>query len=434
MVGVDRLGRWSAALIMLGAVIGGCGVIGPAPDPALANSNLPRAQVDPSKAVAAASAANAFGFDLYHAVEAQQRGSNVVISPASVAIALAMARAGARTDTAAQMDTVLRSLGADQNADAINALDQALATRSDSYRDAGGNPYDLTLTIANAPFAQRDFAWQPAFLDALAQRFGAGVRLVDYKGNAEAARGQINGWVSSQTQQRIPELLAPGTIDALTRLALVNAIYLKAPWEQSFSPDATKPGTFSLLDGSTEQAPMMAIHGSFEYAEGPDWQAIDLSYVGNKLALTIILPDSLANYEQGLDGASFDLLTTSFGERKVDLTMPRFSTETRANLAQLLSSMGMPLPFDAARADFSGMTAEEQLFIAAVIHQANISVDEKGTEASVATAVILQGIGAQLGAPPTVRMDVDRPFLFALRDRETGVILFLGEIVAPSTS
>ncbi len=414
------------AVLLLAITSAGCAQLGPGP--ALARSDLPRASADPAAATDAATAVNAFGFDFYRALLAQP-GSNVVISPASVAIALAMARAGARGETAAEMDAVLRSLGTDQGAAGINALDQALSRRSGTYTARDGRGYDLTLTIANAPFAQRDEAWQQPFLDALAQRFGAGLRLVDYRADTEGARRQINTWVDEQTHQRIPELIVPDVLDQLTRLVLVNAIYLKAPWAQPFDPAVTKPGTFTRLDGTTVDVPMMAIGDSFAYAEGPGWRAVELPYVGEQIAMTIIVPDNLTDYQGTLDADSFAQVTAALSSREVELTMPRFAAETKASLASVLEELGMPLAFDPDQADFSGMTTQEPLYISDVIHQANITVDEKGTEAAAATAVVMEA-----GAAPTepVHMNVDRPFIFALRDLQTGAILFLGQIVDPA--
>jgi serpin B len=351
-----------------------------------------------------------------------------VISPASIAIALAMARAGARGETADQMDAVLRALGSDEGAAGINALDQALAARSGTFKGPDNAPHDLTLRIANAPFAQRDTVFEAAFLDALASRFGAGVRLVDYKTDAEGARRQINGWVNDATERRIPELLTPGILDALTRLVLVNAIYLKAPWETAFPADATEPAPFTRLDGSTVNVPTMSLQESFRYDQGSGWRAVELPYAGGSLAMTIVVPDDLAAFEQQLDAGSFASLTAALGPHEVDLTLPRFEIVTKADLAALLGELGMSLAFDPDRAEFSGMTAQEQLFIAHVVHQANISVDEKGTEAAAATAVVMSttAMPAEI-----VRMRVDRPFLFALRDLPTGTILFLGRVLDP---
>jgi serpin B len=397
----------------------------------LARSDVPRATADPAAANDAASAVNGFGFGLYRALLAQDGSADAVISPASVAIAMAMARVGARGETATQMDAVLNSLGSGQSLAGINALDQALASRSGTFPDVSGKSQDVTLAIANAPFAQVDEQWQQQFLDALAQSFGAGLRLVDYRSDPEAARQLINGWVNDQTHDRIPQLLAPGTLDVLTRLVLVNAIYLKAPWLRPFEPDLTTQGTFTALDGSSVDLPMMAMQHELAYANGNGWQAVELPYVGGSLAMDLILPTDIAQFTQSLTADSFAQLTASLKSTEVELAMPRFEAETKADLADLLGAMGMPLAFDPYNADFSGMTTQEQLYIAHVIHQANISVDEKGTEAAAATAVVMDttAMPAEI-----VHVHFNRPFLFALRDVPTGAVLFLGQIVQPSAA
>ena len=402
------------------------------PDLALAGvalANVARAAADPALAKDAASAANAFGLDLFAKLRAGAVGDNIVFSPTSIAIALAMARAGARGQTATQMDAVLHGLGADDQAAAVNALDAALNSRSGTFKGFDGTSYDLTLSVANAPFAQRDEQWQQAFLDALAQRFGAGLRLVDYKSDPDNARVQINQWVSDETNGRIPELIGQGMLDTLTRLVLVNAIYLKAPWAQPFIPAATQDKPFALLDGSSTAVPTMAMTAEQSYASGQDWQAVDLPYVGNKLALTIILPADFNAFTAGFTADKLDQITSSMKTSEVDLTLPRFGAETKADLGDALAQLGMPLAFDPNTAEFSGMTTQEQLYIAFVIHQANITVDEKGTEAAAATAV-----GVSAGAMPVdvAQMHVDHPFLFALRDLDTDAVLFMGQITDPS--
>lgn len=397
----------------------------------LAMSNVGRAPVQSSLAPDAASAANAFGLDLFAAVRAGAPDSNIVLSPTSVAIALAMARAGARGQTATQMDTVLHSLGADDHAAAINALDAALNGRSGTFRGADGKSYDLTLTVANAPFAQRDYAWEQSFLDALASRFGAGVRLVDYENDREAARQQINAWVADQTQQRIPELIGPGGLDTPPiRLVLVNAIYLKAPWMLPFRSESTADGPFTRLDGSTVTVPMMSQASSFAFAQGEGWRAVELPYIGGKLALTLILPDDFAGFVSGFAASRLNDVTAALVKQEVGVKLPKFSFGTKSDLSQVLSDMGMPDAFVLGKADFSGMTTEEPLFISDVIHQANISVDEQGTEASGATDIPVAAGTYAPGGPPQVHLD--RPFLFALRDLDTGAVLFVGQVVDPA--
>jgi serine protease inhibitor len=339
-----------------------------------------------------------------------------------------MARAGARGQTAAEMDAVMHSLGADQNAAWLNALEAALATRSGTFKDDSGQDLTVALRIANAPFAQKDMALEKAYLEALASRFGAGIRLVDYVAATEEARKAINGWVDDQTEHRIPELLVRGVLTPQTRLALVNAIYLKAPWQTAFGAEATKPGAFTRADGSTVEVPMMHVGEALPHAAGAGWQAVELPYVGGALAMTVIVPDDLASFERALTADQLASITEALAEGPVSLTFPKFSIETKAELADILGALGMPTAFSDA-ADFSGITTAERLAISAVVHQANIDVDEKGTEAAAATAVVMRATGMP-AEPVTVR--VDRPFLFALRDVPTGAVLFLGRVGDPS--
>jgi serpin B len=412
-------------------------------------SGVPRAAAAPAEAKKAAAAINAFGLDLLRS--AGKPGANVVLSPTSIAIALAMARAGARGETAAQMDTVLRSAGADKLAAAMNALDAALATRSGTFNDLDGNPLGVILRIANAMFAQQGMPIEQSFLDALAARFGTGVRLVDYDADPEAARRLINAWVKRQTGQRIPELLQQGDVTTLTRFALVNAIYLKAPWLNAFDPKDTVPGRFTRADGSRVSVPMMHLESSglgpnLPVAIGAGWRAVRLPYLGSRserygsdeLAMTIIVPDDLATFEGRLTPARMADLTSTKEEgglldsRKVALTLPRFSIESRFDLKAALELLGMPLAFDPQRADFTGIaTLPGGLYIAKVIHQANIDVDEKGTEAAAATAVLgATGGPGDTSKPVVIR--ADRPFLFALTDVPTGAVLFIGRVADPS--
>jgi serpin B len=393
----------------------------------LAIANVPRASASLADAIAASNGINDFGLELFRSAVASD--VNAVLSPASIAIALGMARAGARGATAAEMDAVLREVASDDHAAWLNALDQALSSRSGTYPDANGDDQEVTLRIANAPFAQRGLRIEAAFLEALASRYGAGLRLVDYLDDAEGARQLINAWVDDQTEHRIPELLVPGVIGPMTRLTLVNATYLKAPWETPFVEEATTDGPFLRGDGSSVQVPMMQLSAPIPYAEGNGWRAVELPYVGGALAMTIIVPDDLAALEAGLDGAGLAAIVGALAAREVRLELPRFSTESKVGLADVLRAMGMPTAFAPGEADFSGITTEEMLYISDVIHQANIDVDESGTEAAAATAVVMR---ATSGPSQPVELQVDRPFLFALRDVRTGAVLFLGHIVDPS--
>ena len=415
-------------------IVGGCG----APDPSgggtpgdieLAAVNVAHVAGSAEDAAAAGSAINDFGMALYQRIAADDPSANLVVSPASIALALSMARAGARGQTAAEMDAILRDLGTDEHAAWVAALDSLLNARTGAFPDGSGEMQDVTLRIVNAPFAQRGFALETPYIGALGERFGAGLRLVDYVTAAEAARVAINGWVSDETEERIPELLAQGAVDEMTRLVLVNAIYLKAAWQTPFGDGATAPAPFTRLDATTVDVPLMHTSGQFQYAAGTGWQAVELPYVGGKLSMVVIVPDDLAAFDKTLDGAALAGIVDRLSSREVILAMPKFGIESKLELAPVLAALGMPTAFSDT-ADFTGITKEQALQISAVIHQANIDVDEKGTEAAAATAIVMRATA--MPAEP-VTLTIDHPFLFALRDQESGAVLFLGRITDPTT-
>ncbi len=434
----------------------------------VATSAVARAPAKAADAKAVSTAVTEFGLALYREMLAEPGldlgGKNVVFSPTSIALALGMARAGARNETASQMDAVLNSSGWDELGAGLNALDQALASRNGTYRDDESKAHELALKIANASFAQRGWSIEPAYLDAIAAAFGAGLKLVDYAADPEAARRTINAWVSQKTAKRIPELLMPPNVSSSTRLYLVNAIYLKANWLREFPTDGTAPRSFARAGGSAVNVPTMELAGGQEvpFLRGDGWQATELRYQGpnrtQPLAMTLIMPDDLASFESRLSAEQLTQIASDLSrERKrlneavvyagaedcgtypysLDLLLPRFSIDTRAALGQALKTLGMPLAFDDSRADFSGIhapvSAGDAIVIKNVIHQANIDVDEKGTEAAAATAIGMDTGGCTGPLPgKSITLRLDHPFIFALRDIETGAILFMGRVVDPS--
>jgi serine protease inhibitor len=395
-----------------------------------------KASVARAKAAAnpgpAATAIDAFGIDLYRrltSAAAAGASPNVAFSPASIALALAMVRPGAKGTTAVQMDAVLHGLGADTaSLDAINSLDQALATRSRSVQTSQYGPLEVTLRVVDAAFAQQGETFGDAYLQVLASKFGAGVHVVDFRGNAGAARDQVNAWVRDQTNGKIPAIAGPDAFSPDTILALANAVYLKAPWEERF--DLGAPRTFTRPDGSTVTAPMMA--ASFEeaaYAKGTSWQAIDLPYVGGGLAMTVILPTDLATFESAFDQAVLDRISGALKPRMVHLEMPPFSLVSQVDLKATLGAMGMPDLFNESKADLTGISPNAAA-VSRVLHETHVSVDQNGTEAAAATFV--GAIAAATMADPPVTLTVDHPFLFVIRDVPTGAILFLGRVGDPT--
>ncbi len=392
-----------------------------------ARSDVARIGADADLSLAAATALSLFGTDLYRVLAAEQPDANLVMSPASIAIALSMVSAGANGTTLAELLEVLRVDDADGMHRSMNALTTELTSRS---QGSGDDAVDLS--IVDQLWGQAGFTFARPFLDLLAAEYGAGLETVDFRNDADGARRAINAWVADATADRIPELLAEGSLDGATRLALVNAIHLKAAWAQPFLDGATEDAPFTLLDDSTVQVPTMQLNGTIDYASGDGWQAVELPYVGGELAMLVILPEPgfLAEFE------SIFLVTDAtqyLAPTLVRLRLPRWDTGSTFSLADVLGALGMPTAFT-DRADFTGISTDEQLQIGAVIHQANITVDETGTEAAAATAVIIETTSAAPSEDEPVEMIVDRPFVFALRDRGTGAVLFLGRVADPSAT
>ena len=374
----------------------------------------------------------AFAFDLYRTL-ADEDG-NLFFSPHSISLALAMTYAGATGETAHQMAETLhfRLPGAELHA-AFNALDHALASRGRDVQGQDGERFRLN--IVNAVWGQQGHVFQEAFLDVLAESYGAGVRPADFHGAPEASRLAINDWVAESTEDRIRDLIPPGIINPLTRMVLTNAIYFTASWLFPFSEASTRAHPFHLLDGSSIDVPMMRTQEEFGYAAGDGYQAVDLPYVGHELSMTVIVPDRgrFREFEDSLDAALADRIIDGLGYRYVTLDLPKFEFASRFRLGDPLKAMGMSDAFDRAAADFSGMNGRsclagdpECLYIREVVHQGFVAVDEAGTEAAAATAVVMQ---TESAPPSPVSVTVDRPFLFLIRDRATGAILFVGRVV-----
>jgi serpin B len=371
---------------------------------------------------------SAFAFDLFQAT--RESGTNLFYSPYSISVALVMTYAGARGNTEAQIrDTLHFTLTQERLHPAFNALDLELASRNELPEGWEGEAF--TLNIANSIWGQTGYPFLPYFLDALALNYGAGLRLLDFITASEACRIVINDWVSEETAGKIEDLLSQGAITSDTRLVLVNAIYFNAAWLFPFEEEATHNGIFYLLNGSQVTVPMMEQEHFFHYTEGDGYQAVELPYNGEQLSMVILLPETGAfqGFEQSLTAERFSSIVSDLERENVHLTMPKFTYESSFSLGETLAGMGMLDAFQPGVADFSGMDGTRNLFISEVIHKAFVSVDEAGTEAAAATAVIMPTSG-----PPTttVEVTIDRPFLFVIRDNETGAILFLGRVLNPS--
>jgi serpin B len=369
---------------------------------------------------------SAFAFNLYQQLKDEE--GNLFYSPHSISVALAMTYAGARGETEQQMAEALQfRLPQDQLHPTFNALALELDSRGQGAQGKDGEGFRLN--IVNAIWGQRDYTFLNEFLDRLAVNYGAGLRVLDFIGAPEESRLTINDWVAEQTEERIENLIPKGLINSMTRLVLTNAIYFNAAWAYPFDEDLTRDGVFHLLDGGEVTVPMMHQTESFGYAEDDGYQAVELPYDGDELSMVILLPESgqFEAFEEALDFEQANAIINALGRKEVVLTTPKFEFDSEFSLGETLAALGMPIAFS-GDADFSGMTGTRELYIADVVHKAFVSVDEAGTEAAAATAVVME----MTAMPETVEVTIDQPFIFFIRDIETGAILFVGRILNPA--
>jgi len=401
--------------------------VGPEPRP-----SLPHVRARPSGREAFAEDNNDFACAMYG--QLRQRPGNLFFSPFSIRTALGMTQVGARGETAAQMREALRTSSSDE------ALYVACAEIIQRLNTAGGGKYEMA--VANALWGQDGAPLQPAFLDVIAQHYSGGMNLADFRHAAEAVRVTINQWVEERTRQKIRNLVLPGGLDAETRLVVVNAIYFKGTWVLRWRRAATRDEPFRLEGGGTVQVPLMRQHEEIQYLQAAGYQAVDLVYRGSDLSMLVLLPDrrgELRDLEETLSAQMLHDCVTRMGIREVKLFLPRFKTTWgTVNTRDQLTALGMPLAFSPSQANFSGINShqppsENALFISGVFHKAFVEVNEEGTEAAAATAVGMDLAAALCPSePPVAIFRADHPFLFAIRDRKSGAILFLGRIVDPT--
>jgi serpin B len=369
-----------------------------------------------------------FALDLYAELKAVE--GNLFFSPYSISTALAMTHAGARGNTEAQLAQVLHfSLGQGR----LHAALASLQAKLRAVQEKG----HVQLRVANALWPQKGYAFLEDYLALVEEYYGVLITPVDY-GETEAARQKINAWVEEKTQDKIKELIPPGILDVLTRLVLVNAIYFKGDWKSQFGQALTKPAPFWITPHEKIQTPTMTQRQRFRYAEGDGLQVLELPYAGGEVSMILLLPrkvDGLGKLEDALTPENLDRWTRRLEEKKVRVFLPRFKESSQFRLEKTLASMGMVDAFEMDKADFSGMDGRKRwLYIAAVIHQAFVEVNEEGTEAAAATAVVMMGRGGPGVSKPPLIFRADHPFIFLMRDNRTGSILFLGRMVNPSAT
>jgi serpin B len=364
---------------------------------------------------------NSFAVDLYHQMQPSKPG-NWIYSPYSISMAFSMVYAGARGNTESQMADVLHYLAQEAQHPAYNLLDQNIT----SLGKDDPNNENFKLTVANSTWGQVGFPFEQAYLEILAKHYGAGLETVDFTADPAKVSEQINQWVADKTEDKIKEIFSPQVITEQTRFVLVNAIYFKAAWLFPFEKSATVDGPFTLLDGSQVTVPLMHSVGTrVPYLAGEGYQAVVLPYRGYAVEMILIVPDArrYEQIEQGLSPDLFNQVGTDASDYLVNLTMPKFDFDMDINLKEELSAMGMTDPF--GDADFSGIGGG--LFITDALHKATITLDEEGTEAAAVT-----GIAMEESLPPSTDLVIDRPFIFAIVDRESGTILFLGRVIDPA--
>jgi serpin B len=363
----------------------------------------------------------AFALRMYQELSSTE--GNLFFSPYSISSALGMTYAGARNNTEKEMKEALHFPGGrDELCKSFGKLQEGLNT----VQKAG----DIKLSIANAIWAEKSYKFLPGFMDLVQKEYRSKISLADFVGNAETERKVINTWVEKQTNDKIKDLIPEDVLDALTRMVLVNAIYFKGDWASQFKENHTREREFNVTAEEEVQAKMMYQQGKFRLAADADTQALEMPYKGDRLSMLVLLPkqkNGISKLEKTFTAKKLNDLVTKLRETTVQVTFPKFKIETGYDLVPPFMKLGMKDAFS-RRSDFSGMDGTKDLYISAIRHKAFVEVDEKGTEAAAATAVVM-GLRS---APRHPRFNADHPFLFLIRDNATGSILFMGRVADPN--
>lgn len=414
--------------------VAGAGALAANLFPSFARACLP--PIDPMhEAKTLAAGINAFTHDLHARLAKDTRG-DLFFSPFSIEAALAMTAAGARGDTLDEMQKALH-LPTDPHAAFGTLINHLNSAGRDKLR-----PYELT--VANAIWAQKGFPWHKEFIELTQKHYGSGLTDVNFA-EPEAARKLINEWVEKQTREKIKNLIGPKVLDALTRMVLVNAIYFKGTWLYQFDKKHTKGAPFTRADGTKVDVPLMAQTATLNYGEsselvipagervavraGEKVQVLELPYAGKELSMLVFLPETATGTHWLAEWITPERLgRLELSPTEVQVALPRFKTEGSYSLQPALTDLGMKKAFG-PQADFTGMAPRgNDLYIAHVLHKAFVDVNEEGTEAAAATAVVVK----ERAAPRVTEFRADRPFVFAIRDNATNTVLFLGRYTGPA--
>ena len=392
----------------------------------LARETLP--QVSDTELAAVVSGNTEFALKVFPLLDTSP-DSNTFFSPYSITQAFALLAPGARGNTLTEIEQTLSfPLQPDRRNAAFNKLDLLLAGKTNGQVMPNGQTVPR-MTNANAVWGQKGFPILPGYLDVLAVNYGAGLNQVDFIDDTEEARQSINTWVEDRTNDRIKDLIPQGGVSTLTRLVLTNAVWFKSNWASQFSENNTTSRPFTSRDGSSSPAPFMRQTFSVPYSKVAGCQAVDLPYAGDELSMLVIMPDA-GTFDRFLGSLTPTVLADITGQlatKTVDLSLPKFTFTRSASMRTILESLGMREAFDPALADLSGIDGQRDLFVDGVFHQAFIAVDEVGTEAAAATGIV---VGITSAPIPELTLTVDHPFVFLIRDRETGLVIFLGKVVS----
>ena len=403
-----KTGRIAATLLLnLQLLFGGTALAGDAP------SDVERLAADNTR----------FALELYSRLAVDE--GNVLFSPYSISTVLAMTYAGARGETAAQMAGTLHFTLEDEQLHAAFAEAEARLRKAERP--------GVQLHVANSLWPQEGYPFLDAYMNLVKEHYGVTITPLNYKASLGAARATINRWVEKKTHDKIKDLLLPPDLSPLTRLVLVNAIYFKARWQTQFKPGDTRDAPFHITPERAVQTSMMSGKPPCRYGSFPTCDVLDLPYAGGGISMTILLPkevDGIRKLEAELSADAIDRWLRELRHQDVLVFLPRFKTTCRFQLNDTLVEMGMRDAFDIVRANFAGMDGRpDNLYISAAIHKAFMEVNEEGTEAAAATAVVMTE-RAMPARPPTFR--ADHPFVFLIREIRTGSILFAGRISDPN--
>jgi serpin B len=355
--------------------------------------------------------------------------SNTVFAPYSITQAFALVAPGASGNTLIEIEQALSfSLPQDRLNMALNKLDLLITSEGTGSIDSNGDQFPM-LRNANAIWGQVGFSILPAYLNTLAVNYGAGIFLVDFMNAPEDARNTINAWVEGQTNNRIQNLIPPTGVTTNTRVVLTNALWFKANWASQFSEASTTNQSFFNLGNSTSSVSFMRQTFMVPYAQADGCQAVDIPYAGNNFSMLVSMPDpgTFDAFLSSLTSTILSDITNHLSAQEIDLSLPKFTFTYVTDMVPILSSFGMTDAFNPTTADFSGIDGDHDLFISGVFHQTFISVDESGTEAAAATGIVAS---TGITPPQPLTLTIDNPYIFFIRERQTGLILFMGKVLS----